>query len=203
MTAGGEVVEDYGHVGLSLREHPVSFLRQDLIKRRYVTCSEAMQARDGRWMQIAGLVLVRQKPGSAKGVMFITIEDETGVANVVIWPSLYEKQRRIILTATMLGINGKIQREGEVVHFIAQRLTDLSSELASVGQRNTAFPLSHGRGDEFHGGGPGIDPRTLPQKTVLPKDLQPTHPQPKHPPRDIFIPDRHIDTIVPKTRDFR
>jgi error-prone DNA polymerase len=188
MTAGGEVVEDYGHVGLSLREHPVSFLRQDLIKRRFVTCAEVMQARDGRWMQIAGLVLVRQKPGSAKGVMFITIEDETGVANVVVWPSLFEKQRRIILTSAMLGINGKIQREGEVVHFIAQRLTDLSSELASVGQRNTAFPLPHGRGDEFHGSGPGIDPRNL---------------QSRHMPRDVFIPERHIDTITPKTRDFK
>ncbi len=198
MTAGGEVVEDYGHVGLTLRAHPVSFLRQDLIKRRFVTCAEASRARDGRWMQVAGLVLVRQKPGSAKGVMFITIEDETGVANLVIWPSLYEKQRRIILTAAMLGINGKVQREGEVVHFIAQRLTDLSPELASVGQRNTAFPLPHGRGDEFHGGGPGIDPRGLP-----PKHWPAATPQPKHPPRDIFIPERHIDTIVPKTRDFR
>jgi error-prone DNA polymerase len=188
MTAGGEVVEDYGHVGLTLRSHPLSFLRRDLTRRRFVTCAEAGQAHDGRWMQIAGLVLVRQKPGSAKGVMFITIEDETGVANLVIWPSLYEKQRHIILSAAMLGINGKVQREGEVVHFIAQRLTDLSPELASVGQRNTAFPLPHGRGDEFHGGGPGLDPRSLP---------------PKHPPRDIFIPDRHIDTILPKTRDFR
>jgi error-prone DNA polymerase len=193
MTAGGEVVEDYGHVGLTLREHPLSFLRQDLIKRRYVTCAEAMQARDGRWMQIAGLVLVRQKPGSAKGVMFITIEDETGVANIVVWPSLFEKQRRIILTAGMLGINGKIQREGDVVHFIAQRLTDLSPDLASVGQRTTAFPLVYGRGDEFHGSGPPLDPRTLPPKISTPR----------HPPRDIFIPDRHIDTITPKTRDFR
>jgi error-prone DNA polymerase len=198
MMAGGEVVEDYGHIGLTLRAHPVSFLRQDLIKRRFVTCADAMQARDGRWMQIAGLVLVRQKPGSAKGVMFITIEDETGVANLVIWPSLYEKQRRIILTAAMLGINGKVQREGEVVHVIAQRLTDLSADLASVGQRHTPFPLPHGRGDEFHGSGPGLDPRSLPPKSGPAKASQP-----KHPPRDIFIPDRHIDTIVPKTRDFR
>ena len=198
MTAGGEVVEDYGHVGLTLRAHPVSFLRQDLTKRRFVTCAESMQARDGRWMQLAGLVLVRQKPGSAKGVMFITIEDETGVANLVIWPSLYEKQRRIILTAAMLGINGKVQREGEVVHFIAQRLTDLSADLASVGQRGMPFPLPHGRGDEFHGGEPGLDPRSLP-----PRALQHPVTQPKHPPRDIFIPDRHVDTIVPKTRDFR
>ena len=95
MTAGGEVVEDYSHVGLTLRSHPVSFLRAELSGKRIVTCAEAMQARDGRWLETAGLVLVRQRPGSAKGVLFITIEDETGIANLVIWPSLYEKQRRI------------------------------------------------------------------------------------------------------------
>ena len=76
MTAGAEVVEDYGHVGLTLRSDPVSFLREDLAARRIVTCAEAMAARDGRWLEAAGVVLVRQMPGSAKGVMFITIEDE-------------------------------------------------------------------------------------------------------------------------------
>ncbi|MGE0283492.1 MAG: error-prone DNA polymerase, partial [Rhizobiaceae bacterium] len=85
MTAGREVVEDYGHVGLTLRSHPVSFLRADLTRRRIVTCREAMDARDGRWLEAAGLVLVRQRPGSAKGIMFLTMEDETGAANVVGW----------------------------------------------------------------------------------------------------------------------
>ena len=74
-----------------------SFLRPDFASRRIDTCHEAMNACDGKWLTTAGLVLVRQKPGSAKGVMFITIEDETGVANLVIWPLLYERQRRIIL----------------------------------------------------------------------------------------------------------
>jgi len=95
MTAGRQVVEDYGHVGLTLREHPVSFLRRDLAAQNVVSCADAGATRDGRSVKVAGLVLVRQKPGSAKGVMFITIEDETGVANLVIWPSLYEKQRRV------------------------------------------------------------------------------------------------------------
>ncbi len=120
MTAGAEVVEDYGHVGLTLRNHPVSFLREDLSRERIVTCAGAMQARDGRWLQTAGLVLVRQMPGSAKGVMFITIEDETGIANLVIWPKVFEKQRRIILSARMMAVHGRIQREGEVVHLVAQ-----------------------------------------------------------------------------------
>jgi error-prone DNA polymerase len=189
MTSGSEVVEDYRHVGLSLRRHPVTFLREDLTARRIVTCAQAMAARDGKWLTAAGIVLVRQKPGSAKGVMFITIEDESGVANLVIWTSLYERQRRIILSASMMAVQGRVQREGEVVHLIAKQLTDLSDELAGVGSRGDAFPLPHGRGDEFHHGSPGNDPRSLP-----PKGLRT---------RDIYIPDLHIDSIKVKTRDFR
>ena len=159
MTAGSEVVEDYGHVGLTLRSHPVCFLRGDLRRQRIVTCAEAMQARDGRWLETAGLVLVRQMPGSAKGVVFITIEDETGIANLVIWPKLYERQRRVILSAGMMAVHGRIQREGEVVHLVAHRVSDLSNALASVGHRDTTFPLPHGRGDQLRHGSPGLDPR--------------------------------------------
>jgi error-prone DNA polymerase len=187
MTAGGEVVEDYGHVGLTLRSHPVSFLREDLHRRRIVPCAEAMQARDGEWLETAGLVLVRQMPLSAKGVMFITIEDETGIANLVIWPKLFEKQRRVILSAKMMTIHGRIQREGEVVHLVAHWVTDLSSALASVGDRDVTFPLPHGRGDELYHDSPSLDPRSLP----------PTAPEPS------VIPDLHIDSIKTKTRDFR
>lgn len=78
--------------------HPVEFLRAELAGQRIDTCAEPMAARDGRWLEAAGLVLVRQRPGSAKGVMFITIEDETGVANLVVWPSLFERQRRVVLS---------------------------------------------------------------------------------------------------------
>jgi error-prone DNA polymerase len=186
MTSGGEVVEDYRHVGLTLRQHPASFLRADLTSRRIVTCIDAMNGRDGKRLTTAGLVLVRQRPGSAKGVMFITIEDETGIANLVVWPSLYERQRRIILGAGMIAVQGRVQREGEVVHLVAQHLIDLSADLAGVCERDASFPLPHGRGDEFHHGGSGIDPRSLPPK-----------------PRDIYIPDLHIDSIKVKTRDFR
>ena len=189
MTEGGQVVADYGRTGLSLRSHPVSFLRADLARRRIVTCAEAMDARDKRWLEAAGIVLVRQRPGSAKGVMFITLEDETGIANLVVWPKVFDKHRRIILGAGMFAVKGKIQREGEVVHLVAHSLTDLSAELASVGERDKAFPLPHGRGDNFHHGSSTPDPRELP-----PKGLRP---------RDIYIPDLHIDTIKLKTRDFR
>jgi error-prone DNA polymerase len=189
MSDGSEVVSDYSNTGLSLRNHPVSFLRRDLTKRRIVSCRDAMNARDRHWLEAAGIVLVRQRPGSAKGVMFITLEDETGIANLVVWPKVFEKYRRIILAAGMFAVRGRIQREGEVVHLVAYHLTDLSSELASVGERDTAFPLPHGRGDEFHHGSPtpdSRDPRQRPIRT-----------------RDIYIPDLHIDTIKVKTRDFR
>ncbi|MFS2041360.1 error-prone DNA polymerase [Agrobacterium tumefaciens] len=161
MTDGGEVVQDYGHVGLTLREHPMSFLRRDLSRRRIVSCAEAVRVRDGTWLETAGLVLVRQRPGSAKGVIFMTLEDETGIANAVLWVKTFEKYRRVVLSAGMVGIYGKIQREGEVVHLVAHRLTDLSEALASVGERNHPFPLPHGRGDEFHHGIPPDDHRNI------------------------------------------
>ena len=189
MAAGGDVVEDYRHVGLSLRDHPVSFLREDLRRRGIVSCQAAMDARDGRWLAAAGIVLVRQRPGSAKGVMFITLEDESGIANLVVWPKVFEQFRRTILSAGMISVRGRIQREGEVVHLVAQRLTDLSADLAGVGKRGQPFPLPHGRGDEFRHGSATPDPRDLP-----PKGLRA---------RDIYIPDLHIDTIKVKTRDFR
>jgi error-prone DNA polymerase len=188
MTAGSEVVEDYSHVGLTLRHHPVAFLREDLRRQRIITCRETMESRDGRWAETAGIVLVRQMPGSAKGVIFITLEDESGIANLVIWPAIFEKQRRVILSAGMMAAYGRIQRVGDVVHLVAQRLTDLSSELASVGDRDCAFPLPHGRGDELHHGSPGVDPRSKP------KGLKP---------RSILDPYGHIDQIKVKARNFR
>ncbi|SMO96324.1 error-prone DNA polymerase [Paracoccus laeviglucosivorans] len=188
MAAGREVVEDYSHVGLSLRRHPVAFLREDFSRRRIVSCAEAMSLRDRRWYEVAGLVLVRQRPGSAKGVMFITLEDETGIANLVVWPKVFEAHRRIILGAGMIAVRGRVQREGEVVHHVAHTITDLSAALSSVGERNAAFPLPHGRGDEFHHGSPTPDPRDTP------KGLRT---------RDMYVRDLHLDTIKVKTRDFR
>ncbi|WP_421578204.1 error-prone DNA polymerase [Shinella sp. M31] len=188
MTEGHNVIEDYTHTGLTLRSHPISFLRENLTRRSIVTCQEAMSARDGRWLMTAGLVLVRQKPGSAKGVMFITIEDETGPANIVVWPKLFERRRRVVLGSSMMAINGRIQREGEVVHLIAQQLFDLSGDLSSLSERDTDFRLPAGRGDEFaHGGGP--DPRD--------------HQAPAVRPRDMFTPDLHIDTLKVKARNFQ
>ncbi|MBV8615614.1 MAG: error-prone DNA polymerase, partial [Acetobacteraceae bacterium] len=91
-------------------------------------------ARDGRRVGVAGLVLVRQKPGSARGVMFLTIEDETGVANLIVWPSVFARQRRVILAAGMIACHGRVQREGAVVHVVTDRLEDLSALLRGIGQ---------------------------------------------------------------------
>ncbi len=138
MKEGCEVVEDYGSTGLSLRQHPVSFLREDLRRRGMVACADLTHLRDGRRVAVPGIVLMRQKPGSAKGVMFITLEDETGVANLVFWPDRYQAQRRLVLSASMLACHGKVQREGDVLHVIADRLEDLSGLLRSVGDRERA-----------------------------------------------------------------
>jgi error-prone DNA polymerase len=158
MKGGHEVVEDYRSVGLSLRRHPVAFLRAELAARGMVSCGELARVRDGRRVVVPGIVLVRQKPGSAKGVMFMTIEDETGVANLILWPDRFERQRRLVLSAGMVACHGRVQREGEVTHVITDRLEDLSDLLRAVGEMESAFPLRHGRGDGgTHPGAP--DPR--------------------------------------------
>ena len=158
MPAGREVVEDYRSVGMSLRAHPVSFLRHRLAGRGMISAADLRHLRDGRRVTVPGLILVRQRPGSAKGIMFITLEDETGIANIVVWASVFEENRALILAARMLAIRGRVQREGEVIHVIAERLEDLSPLLASLGRAEDGFPLRSGRGDEAkHGGAP--DPR--------------------------------------------
>jgi len=187
MTAGKEVVEDYGSVGLSLRRHPVAFLREELARRRMITCSALADITQGRRVTVPGIVLVRQRPGSAKGVMFVTLEDETGHANLIVWPSVFERYRRIVLSAGMLACTGKVQREGLVIHVVAETLEDLSDLLRSVGAREAPFPLVQGRGDEAkHGGSP--DQR---ETAAL-----------RRKPRDICPPESGPGIKVP-TRDFR
>ncbi|MBE7183812.1 MAG: error-prone DNA polymerase [Methylobacterium mesophilicum] len=202
MTAGREVVEDYSHTGLTLRQHPVAFLRAELARQGMTDCASANALRNRRCLKLAGLVLVRQKPGSAKGVMFITVEDETGIANLVVWPKVFEAHRRVVLMASMLGVEGHVQREGEVVHVVVRKLFDLSATLASVGDRGAPFPLPHGRGDEFHHGG-SPDQRGREQRALeaVPPQIPKAPQLPK--PRDIYIPDLSLDTIRLKAREFR
>ena len=186
MRPGRTVVEDYGSVGLSLRQHPVAFIRDDMAKQGMVTCAELDHLRDGRRVIVPGLVLVRQKPGSAKGVMFITLEDETGIANLIVWPSIFERQRRLVLTSSMMAAHGKVQKESGVTHVIVEKLIDLSGLLRQVGERDTPVILPTGRGDEArHGGSPDVRSK------------------PVHKPRDIYCPERLSTGIKVQTRDFR
>jgi error-prone DNA polymerase len=136
MATGREVVEDYASTGLSLRQHPSAFLREELAKAGYRPCSDLATLPDAQRVAVTGLVLVRQRPGSASGVMFITIEDEAGIANLVVWPQLFERHRRVVLSARMIGVEGRVQREGEVIHLVAERLVDLSELLRSVGEHD-------------------------------------------------------------------
>jgi len=153
LTDGREVIEDYRALQLSLRAHPLVFLRDELARRGVVRCADLERLRDGRHVHVAGVILVRQKPGSAKGVLFITVEDETGVANGILWPDRFEAQRRTVMSASMIGMVGRVQREGDVIHVICDRIEDHGSLLAQVG--DMAFPHRTGRGDGArHAGAP-------------------------------------------------
>ena len=151
---GREVVEDYRAIHLSLRAHPLSFLRPVLDNRKITRCADLARIKDGRRIEIAGIVLVRQRPGSTN-VTFITIEDESGIANMIVWQRRFEAHRRIIMSAAMINVRGTVQREGDVIHVIAERLEDLTPMLATIG--DMPFPHRHAPADGAHGG--GLDPR--------------------------------------------
>ena len=156
MTEGREVVEDYRTLQLSLRAHPLSFLRDELDAMGVVRCADLAYIRDGRNIEVAGVILVRQRPGSAKGVLFVTIEDETGIANGILWPDRFDIYRRQVMSASMIAMRGRLQKEGEVIHIICDRITDHDALLRSVGR--SALPIAPGRGDGARSGG-GPDSR--------------------------------------------
>ncbi|GFE76149.1 error-prone DNA polymerase [Novosphingobium sp. TCA1] len=156
MSAGREVVEDYRSLQLSLRGHPLEFLRAELDAMGIVRCADLSSIRDGRNIEVAGVILVRQRPGSAKGVLFVTIEDETGIANGILWPNKFEIYRRQIMSASMIAMRGRVQKEGEIIHVICDRIIDHDAMLRSIAR--SRFSVPPGRGDgATHGGGP--DPR--------------------------------------------
>ena len=126
------LVADYRSLGLSLRRHPLTLLRQRLAERRFVTAAELQGSGHRALVRAAGIVVGRQRPGTATGVVFVTLEDESGLINVVVQPGLVEAQRRELLGATLLGVYGQLQREGEVVHLLAKRLVDLSPWLGRL-----------------------------------------------------------------------
>ncbi|MBX3507795.1 MAG: error-prone DNA polymerase [Parvibaculum sp.] len=130
MPLGEHVVLDYATLRLSLKAHPVSFLRRRFASQGIMPNSGLKDMEAGRLVMLAGLVLVRQRPGTASGVIFATIEDETGVANIIVWPKLYERRRRVVLTSRLLFVRGRIQKEGIVIHVVADDLEDWTQELS-------------------------------------------------------------------------
>ncbi|CAE6968093.1 Error-prone DNA polymerase [Paraburkholderia domus] len=131
-TEANDVVADYRSAGLTLGRHPLELLRPQLLASRLMPASTLRTYRDGRLARGCGLVTVRQRPGTAKGVMFVTLEDETGNVNVIVWPSLLEKQRQEALGASLLAVYGTWQCQGEVRHLVAQRLVDMSHLLGTL-----------------------------------------------------------------------
>jgi error-prone DNA polymerase len=143
LSLGEQVVADYAALGLSLKAHPVAFFRTTLRARGIISSAEHWEQRlAGRRVTVAGLVLVRQRPGTAKGTIFLTLEDETGIFNVVVWPKVFEANRRVVMTAQFLAVRGKLQREGLVLHVVAETLTDLTSGLSTLTTGEARLPAA-------------------------------------------------------------
>ncbi|RJG19083.1 error-prone DNA polymerase [Massilia cavernae] len=134
-----EIIGDYRAQGLTLGRHPLALLRERLFQQRFIAASDLADFQHGQLARACGIVTVRQRPATAKGVLFLTLEDETGNVNVIIWPSLVEKQRREVLGAPLLGVYGIWQREGEVRHLVAKRLVDMSHLLGRLDTSSRNF----------------------------------------------------------------
>jgi error-prone DNA polymerase len=175
MPLSEEVVADYQTQRLSLKAHPLAFLRAGLAERGFVRASDLRARKVRSAVQVAGVVLIRQRPGSAKGVCFITLEDETGVVNLVIWPDLMEKQRKVIMGSRLIEVRGRVEYDDEVIHVIAAHLTDASHELARLS--DAPMQPAMARADEVN--------RPIPERSP---------PSARGHPRNA--------RIIPKSRDF-
>ena len=147
MPLGTHVVEDYRRLSLSLKAHPTSFMRARLAARGILRSEALASAKSGERVTVAGLVLVRQRPGTAKGVIFMTLEDETGVANVIVWPKAFERLRAIVLGARFVAVTGKLQNEQGVVHVVADRMEDLTPWLGLLSEAGETIAAT-ARADE-------------------------------------------------------
>ena len=136
---GDNIVADYATIGLTLRRHPLALLREKLGKHRIRTAAEVAQSRNGQLIRAAGIVTCRQRPATASGVIFVTLEDETGYVNLIVWNDLAERQRRELLASRLLAVSGEVQREGRVVHVLARRLEDLSPMLGRLSTSSHDF----------------------------------------------------------------
>ena len=147
MTLGEQVIDDYASLRLSLKAHPMELLRPEMDARGAAPTEDLLSAKNGDRVEVAGIVLVRQRPGTAKGVVFMTLEDETGIANVVVWRNMLEKHRPIVMGGRLVAIRGEVQREQSVIHVVANEIVDLSPLLDGLGQVDP-FAIEAARADE-------------------------------------------------------
>ncbi|MEM9591558.1 MAG: error-prone DNA polymerase [Pseudomonadota bacterium] len=207
------VVNDYRTLRLSLKAHPMTFLRAQVSAARIVSCGQVKAMRDGTRVSVAGVILVRQRPGTASGVVFMTIEDETGVANAVIWPSVLERMRKIVMGARLVVIHGRIQRHEDIIHVVAERLEDKNYWLDRLSEDGEELEATLANADEVRRPEPGswrsVRPKPGLMPPLIPADhvKRPENGEPRrkgesrhprwHPrchPRDA--------RIIPKSRDF-
>ena len=161
------VVADYQTLRLSLKAHPMAFLRKSMTRQGYATAGNLPRMRNGQGLSLAGIVLVRQRPGSAKGVCFITLEDETGVANLVVWPKVMEAFRKVIMRSRLMDVRGIVQRDADVIHIVATHLTDRSDALDRLSNDPMDVPLA--RADEVRKPVPNGTHRHPRDVRVIPK----------------------------------
>jgi error-prone DNA polymerase len=183
MLLSEHVVNDYQTLRLSLKAHPMSFLRAHFAQKRIRSCEELRAAKDGACVSVAGVVLVRQRPGSAKGVVFMTIEDETGIANAVVWPKTLERFRKVVMGARLIVIHGRIQRHEDIIHVVSQRLEDRSDWLSLLSEQAADMKTPLANADHVK------SPDIRAEQTGLHNG----HPRWAHP---------REARIIPKSRDF-
>jgi len=153
MPLGVQIVEDYRHLRMTLKTHPLELLRPGFAKRGVVMNKDLARMADGAAVTVAGLVLIRQQPGTAKGVIFVTLEDETGIANAVLWPDVSKAHRRALLDSRLLLIRGKLQSYSNVIHVVAETLVDCTDELRRLADEDARLET----GTEFASGARGDD----------------------------------------------
>jgi error-prone DNA polymerase len=147
MPPGEHVIHDYRYLTLSLKAHPVSFMREDFSRLGILSSRDLARTAAGRRVTVAGLVLVRQRPGSANGVIFMTIEDETGVANIIVWEKTFQKYRRQVMGARLVKVRGRLQSESGVIHVVAEYMEDMTPMLGLLRNEARRF-AANDRADE-------------------------------------------------------
>jgi error-prone DNA polymerase len=206
MPLAEQVVNDYQTLRLSLKAHPMSFFRSELRRRGVASCADLKGYKDGASVKLAGVVLVRQRPGSAKGVVFMTLEDETGVANTIVWPKTLEAYRRVVMAARLILVRGRVQRHEGIIHVVCQDLEDQSSWLGQLieGEHHVLLPPI-ARADEVARPEPGSDrgaERLRGSGRLRDDPVPPGATSAGRHPRDLRVIPRS-GVVLPKSRDFR